>query len=515
MINNILFTEKPSGINTHRVDTNKPGWLEYINFHQNLDLYPVHRLDKETSGTLIFAKNKETASKLYSLFKNQEIKKTYLFITDKNSSESTFDIIGDIKKTKDKYSFEYNLQGNSRTLFKRLKRSPFFELWSAEPLTGKTHQIRLHAQHLGLPILGDITYGGSSFPTLCLHSLKLELPTQESFYSHPPVYFERLGLCKDPFLIQILSQLDQRQKIYSFLNRPEACLRGGLVLSKNCLTGIDILGPYLWVHCYQDEPLSDNEKQRFKFIADLCNKNLIIQYRQNRGRANNTDPLIETHQEQKEWIVKENDLNFILRTDRGSSYGLFLDQRLSRKKTIDLSLNRKILNLFCYTGGFSVCALHGGAESIVSVDINKNYLEWAKKNCELNNLPLEKSQWICQNAMEWLNKIVLKPQSLDPKKPNRFDLIICDPPTFARVSKSETFQIEKSLQTLINLCYQALLPKGILMFSCNIEKQSWSQIHDTIKKILPLSKIEKGHHDLDFELSHHHGSSKIFWIYKP
>lgn len=505
-----IFTEKPRGISTHQNEPTQVGWVEYLQNKTNSQLWVVHRLDKSTSGALILAKNKEGAEKFRQLFAQNQIHKTYLFLTQNRSSEESYEVTGEIKKVaSSKYSFDPQGIINSQTQFKRIKRSPFFELWQAQPLTGKSHQIRLHAQSIGLPILGDSIYGGASFPVLCLHAWKLDF-LDYHLISHPPLFFERLGLLTDPLLSQILDQLDQRQKIFDFLNNPKQILRGFSVADQNRLFVLDILGPKLWLNFYQETDLTLQQKNRFEFIEQLLNRPLILQQRFNRGTGHVNE---DGRSNNLSWIASEEDLQFELRSQEGFSHGLFLDQKPNRQKLKNLSAGKTLLNLFCYTSGFTLAALKNQAKQTVSVDISKNYLEWSQKNLIINQLNSPQAQWIKWDAREWIAKLLKKTPCLEGPLINRFDLIVCDPPTFARTPKG-VFRLEKEFIKLVQDCLLLVNPGGLLLFSCNLETLSNSQIQAKLLQNIKHISITPGQIDLDFLLGDPHGTSKTFWIKK-
>ena len=140
----LIFIDKPRGFSTHATDPDKPGIVEFYETALKQKLYVVHRLDKTTSGAMIFATSAERAQELTENFKQRKIKKKYLFLTDKVSSNDRFQVSSVIEKT-GKVSISHSLnstEANAFTDFQRIKRSPFFELWQATPTTGKTHQIR-------------------------------------------------------------------------------------------------------------------------------------------------------------------------------------------------------------------------------------------------------------------------------------------------------------------------------------------------------------------------------------
>lgn len=159
-----------------------------------------------------------------------------------------------------------------------------------------------------------------------------------------------------------------------------------------------------------------------------------------------------------EFQVTENGLTFIVNLTDYLDTGLFLDHRITRGMVQDWSKNKKVLNLFCYTGSFSVYAAAGGAAEVVSVDLSNTYLQWAERNMQLNFGAAKKATFIQADVLEYLTAI--------PEK--RFDLIILDPPTFSNSKRmTDFFDVQQQHVALINQCMQLLTPNGLLLFSTN------------------------------------------------
>lgn len=157
--------------------------------------------------------------------------------------------------------------------------------------------------------------------------------------------------------------------------------------------------------------------------------------------------------------IVEYGLKFLVDIEHGHKTGFYLDQRINRYRVGELARDRDVLNCFCYTGGFTVHALAGGAKSVASVDSSAEALALGRENVSLNGLPVERSEWIEADVFQMLRKF---------RDQNRsFDLIILDPPKFA----STVAQVEKAARGYkdINLlAFKLLRPNGILVtFSCS------------------------------------------------
>lgn len=123
----------------------------------------------------------------------------------------------------------------------------------------------------------------------------------------------------------------------------------------------------------------------------------------------------------KEILVKENGLMFLVGIEEGQKTGFFLDQREMRQLIQNLSKNKRVLNGFSYTGGFSLFALKGGAESVTSIDSSAEACRYAMENTLLNHLSLSQHKVIRSDVFDYLSQ-----------NQNPFDIVILDPPAFAK-----------------------------------------------------------------------------------
>ena len=157
-------------------------------------LFPVHRLDKEVSGVILFAKNAETHRWLNSEFERKAVKKTYLAVTHGIIAKNRGLINAPIREFgSGRMGVDAKRGKPSVTEFKVEERLGAFTLVRVFPLTGRRHQIRVHLYSLGHPIVGDLKYGERAaqekFPRLMLHALEIEfaLPDGERLNIGAPV----------------------------------------------------------------------------------------------------------------------------------------------------------------------------------------------------------------------------------------------------------------------------------------------------------------------------------------
>ena len=154
------------------------------------EIYGVHRLDKETSGLMIFAKNKNAQSDLSKLFSEKQVHKLYLALSLGRPKKKQGKIKGDLEKGRGgSYYLKPSLDNPSETSF----ISQFFEeqklrVFLLRPKTGKTHQLRVHLRSLAASILGDIRYGTDTADRMYLSAIELSFSykgKEYSFYHYP------------------------------------------------------------------------------------------------------------------------------------------------------------------------------------------------------------------------------------------------------------------------------------------------------------------------------------------
>ena len=121
--------------------------------------------------------------------------------------------------------------------------------------------------------------------------------------------------------------------------------------------------------------------------------------------------------------IQENDLKFLVDLTTGQKTGFYLDQRDNRQFCRQVSGGKSILNCFSFTGGFTVYALAGGAQSVLSIDSSEDAIRMAQENVALNQGDSKRCDWIVGDVFEELRTLRDRGQS--------FDMVILDPPKFA------------------------------------------------------------------------------------
>lgn len=163
----------------------------------------------------------------------------------------------------------------------------------------------------------------------------------------------------------------------------------------------------------------------------------------------------------EDFVVVEGGHRFIVNLHAYLDTGLFLDHRTTRALVQSDARDKRLLNLFCYTASFTVYAAAGGAASSLSLDLSNTYLDWARRNFELNRMNLERHRLERADVLEWLDEASTREQ--------RFDLIVLDPPSFS-TSKAmrRTLDTQRDHGALLQRCARLLTPGGLLYFSTNL-----------------------------------------------
>ena len=167
-----------------------------------------------------------------------------------------------------------------------------------------------------------------------------------------------------------------------------------------------------------------------------------------------------------EQVVLENGNKFLVNWTEGQKNGFFLDQRENRNLVGRYSKGRNVLNLFCYTGGFSIYALNNGAVHVDSVDSSKKAVEMVTRNMALNGFDAGLHEDICADAMDFLRDV--------PE--DKYDLMIVDPPAFAK-HRGALGNALRAYQRLNAAAISKVAPGGLVFtFSCSqvVDKEAFA-----------------------------------------
>lgn len=178
-------------------------------------------------------------------------------------------------------------------------------------------------------------------------------------------------------------------------------------------------------------------------------------------------------------VLTEHGIHFGVDVAQGQKTGFYLDQRDNRALIGELAHDKDVLNCFCYSGGFSLYALRGGAKSVLSIDSSAEALQLAQRNVALNALDAERAQWLCEDVFQALRKL------RDQNK--KFDLIILDPPKFAPTAAFAE-KAARGYKDINLLGFKLLNPGGMLAtYSC-----SGGISDDLFQKIVAGAALDAG-----------------------
>ena len=505
----LLVVNKPSGLNTHAPSPwSGEGIYDWLRHREPrwASLAIIHRLDKETSGLLVFGKTKTANRSLTDQFAGRAVRKRYVLLTGRRVQRDEFSMRTALVRAGERYISRPIHAGAemAETKFRVLPaaaRPGLGGQWiEAEPVTGRTHQIRVHAAESGIPILGDALYGGAAATRLCLHAAELE-------FKHP-VTAEKLT-----FKVPANFQADPALELRKALIEPELTNANRLIHGASDREPgwyVDQLGDFLLAQSAEELNLA--RRQRLKSLETMTAArgcyHKILSRRVGRSSPLNTSPQPVAGQRAPDrFVIRENGIRYEMSLVEGYSAGLFLDQRDNRRRMLTghvaagfslfasapvqeggkfaASTPIQVLNLFAYTCGFSVCAAAAGART-TSIDLSRKYLAWGKRNFELNNLDPALHSFLYGDVFDWLRRLT--------RKPDRFDLILVDPPTFSQSKESGVFQVEKHLGKLVAAVVPLLKRGGVLFASSNAAEWSAEQFLRAVEGTIHEANILQRHY---------------------
>ena len=468
------MVNKPAGWNTHAPAPHAgEGIYDWLRHREPrwAELAILHRLDKETSGVLVFGKTPQANKSLADQFEQRQVVKRYLLVSDRPAPAGELVVRSNITRDGERYrSVAADAAGEpAETRFKLGARNQENGTWEiqAEPHTGRTHQIRVHAAANGFPLLGDTLYGGTPAARGFLHAQELTFAhpaSGEAMTFHAPADF------------QADARLALRRAVVDMHGSP-AELTNAFRLNHGAADGwpgwqVERLGDFLLSQ--SEAALTDAQTAQLStWLKQLRLHGAYHKRLDRRVRESKTDQaspqLVLGEPAPERFTVLENGLTFELSFTEGYSYGLFLDQRDKRRRLLTghvaagfaSSLQppaSSILNCFAYTCGFSVAAAKAGAHT-TSLDLSKKYLEWGRRNFVLNGLDAAAHDFIYGDVFDWLRRLA--------KKGRQFDTVLLDPPTFSQSKESGVFRAEKDYGRLVTLALPLLKPGGVLFASTN------------------------------------------------
>jgi len=462
----LLVVHKPPGWNTHAPAPHAgEGIYDWLRHREPrwADLAIIHRLDKETSGLLVFGKTPLANRSLTEQFAGRTVEKVYTLVTDRTVKRDSWSVNSAIIRVGERYLARDATVGSeaAETRFIVTRRDGGLTWLEARPLTGRTHQIRVHAAHAGSPILGDPLYGGTPAGRMHLHAGRLA-------FKHPAT--------GEPVSWQVAADFSEPSA--TALRR--AFIRAGETDAWRLLHGaadqagdrqVDRLGPCILVQGEAEPSGTELAKLRSSLpeTTAIYFKRLTRHVRQTTA-AETSPRLLAGEPAPGRFTVLENSVRYELSFAEGYSVGLFLDQRDNRRRLLVNHVAagfplfpggaacRELLNCFAYTCAFSVCGALAGMRT-TSLDLSRKYLDWGRRNFALNGLDSAGHDFIYGDVFDWLRRL--------GKKGRRFEVIVLDPPTFSRSKTRGDFRAEEDYGELVAAAVPLLAPDGILFASTN------------------------------------------------
>ena len=472
----LLAVHKPAGWNTHAPSPYAgEGIYDWLRHREPrwASLAILHRLDKETSGLLVFGKTPLANRSLTEQFTLRQVHKQYLLLTDRPGPKKELLVKSTLLRLGEKYASRPGGEP-AETRFTPITDAALspantrFHVIRAEPLTGRTHQIRVHAAENGFPILGDTLYGGNPAPRVFLHAGELTFThpaTGQSMTLSAPADFLTMEsatatLAAHPAL-RVAAIESEATNAFRVIHGASDGWPGWYV---------EKLGEYL---LSQAEalltPAQHNALEKLAqthSVRGAYHKTLSRHIRQS-NVADASPQLVLGEAAPERFEILENGVRYEMSFAEGYSVGLFLDQRDNRRRLLTrhvaagfapLANPGRVLNCFAYTCGFSVCAAKAGAHT-TSLDLSKKYLEWGRRNFTRNQLDPAAHDFIYGDTFDWLRRLA--------KKGRSYDVIVLDPPTFSKSKENGVFRVEKNFGDLITAALPVLAPGGVLLASTN------------------------------------------------
>ncbi len=474
----LIAVDKPCGLSTHAAEKDRSddlvSWLKtdceargvstYLGIHQ--------RLDKDTSGLVVFTRRKEANAKVAEQFEQRTARKRYVAVVsgripdrgrlDHWMSEGKTERRNIRTFTKDKRPHEQSAHATFEVKERRGRHS-VVELTLE---TGRTHQLRAQLSAIKAPIVGDTLYDGPPHKRLMLHacSLTLNHPT-----TNAPMTFEAPRPAE--FDAKTLSLVDEIELA--------ACSRVGIPKA-GVTTAFRLLHregdgfPDLTVDLY-DQYAVLSLYRTFEPAELIAHAEALLAFGVRgvyvKHRPKNASRIVDSRRDDvapklpivgeaapSPMLVHEHGLPFEVRLDDGLSTGIFLDQRDNRERVRALASGKSVLNLFAYTGAFSVAAVVGGAKETVTVDASQTVIDWARRNLDRVGADATIHKTAVLDVFDFLVRAKARKEA--------WDIVIVDPPSFSTTKKS-VWSAESEYVKLSARCFEVLRPGGLLLACTN------------------------------------------------
>ncbi|WP_437543987.1 class I SAM-dependent methyltransferase [Sorangium sp. So ce367] len=511
----LIVVDKPAGLSTHapeaeRIDDMVTRLRAFLRGRGDAEAYlGIHqRLDRDTSGVLLFTRRREANAAVARQFEGRTVQKTYVaavsgfgdrpprgtlrhrLVPAPGGAMRALAETGGAREDRAAKREDRAAKREDRaasgvlaiTRYRLLERRGDRALLELRPETGRTHQLRVQLAAIGLPIAGDPLYGGPEAPRLLLHAAELRLDhpatgAAATFRSQLPAVFEAwlAAAPADPYAGGVAAveraMREAAERRYGIARaRDTTALRlvhgAGDGLPS---VSVDLYGEHLVVSLFgagEGEPGAPPRDLVLDAAHRLGAKGVYL-----KARPKHASVIVDARREEfaprhavrgedapEEFTVLEHGLPFKVRLGDGLSTGIFLDQRENRRRVRELARGARVLNLFAYTGAFTVAAVAGGARESVTVDVSRGVVAWARDNLAAIGADPAAHVVVEADVFPWLKAAA--------QSDRRFDLVVLDPPSFATTKKSR-FSAASDFGALAALAFRVLAPGGRLLACTN------------------------------------------------
>ncbi|WP_437793371.1 class I SAM-dependent methyltransferase [Sorangium sp. So ce693] len=504
----LIVVDKPADLSTHapeaeRIDDMVTRLRAFLRGRGDAEAYlGIHqRLDRDTSGVLLFTRRREANAAIARQFEGRTVQKTYVaavsgfgdrpprgtlrhrLVPAPGGAMRALAETGGAREDRAAKREDRAASGVlAITRYRLLERRGDRALLELQPETGRTHQLRVQLAAIGLPIVGDPLYGGPEAPRLLLHAAELRLDhpatgAAASFRSQVPAAFEAwlAAAPADPYAGGVAAV---ERAMREAAERRYGIARAGDTTALRLVHGagdglpsvsVDLYGEHLVVSLFgagEGEPGAPPRDLVLDAAHRLGAKGVYL-----KARPKHASVIVDARREEfaprhasrgedapEEFTVLEHGLPFKVRLGDGLSTGIFLDQRENRRRVRELARGARVLNLFAYTGAFTVAAVAGGARESVTVDVSRGVVAWARDNLAAIGADPAAHVVVEADVFPWLKAAA--------QSDRRFDLVVLDPPSFATTKKSR-FSAASDFGALAALAFRVLAPGGRLLACTN------------------------------------------------
>lgn len=475
----LLVVDKPARLPVHGGDVTLgedlvgrlAAWLRglgeptYLGVHQ--------RLDRGASGVLLFTRSSRHNAEVGRAFAEHTVERVYVAAVSGRTLPDAGELVHRLAVTKGRPTrvVEHGAR-LARARYRVLARCQDRALVELRPATGRTHQLRAQLAAAGAPIAGDVLYGGVPATRLMLHAKTLGVLGRRFDSPAPPA----LGAWLDGRDGELGSAAELAQALAeaAWLRAPLARVTDAYRLVNGAGDGlpgivVDRYGDHAVLALEGDAALA-REPELVAGVSGLdagsvhVRRHLRADLRRvdvgalaPRGAAAGAAPVAPL-------VVTERGLRLVVRLDGGLSTGLFVDQRENRALVRSLAAGGRFLNLFAYTGSFTLAAAAGGARATTSVDVSRAALARARENLALNGLDGPAHALVKDDVVAWLRRA--------RRREERFDLIVLDPPSFGSARGRAGFTVSRDLVPVAAAALALLAPGGRLLAVTNHRRTS-------------------------------------------